>query len=344
MLGKKALVWLTIVLLVCGLFAGCGNNNEEVGTDDVKPTVVRLATVIASVHPTTDALKTFKANVEKRTEGRIEIQIFPDSQLGTWNEAFDATRRGEIQMATLNPMSATSSVPTFGALEGYFLFDDTQHAYRVLDGDGGQLLNESLDEFNLEGLGYFTTGFRQFSNNKRPINSLEDLKGLKIRGYSPIQIAAWESVGCNLTNVAWGELFTALQQKLIDGQETANVSFYTNKFYETQDYLSLTNHLYSCDMIYANKDFMASLDAADAEIIREEMKNAIDAQRKAVDDNEEAILNEMANDHGLTINEVPAETRAEMREIINAVVSKEIISKAGQDAYDRMLKSIEDER
>ncbi len=218
--------------------------------------------------------------VSEATDGRVVVEIYPGAQLGSVQDAFEMTRRGDIQMSIAATTLFTQTIPEFAVWDGFFMFDDAEHAYRVLDGVAGQELMKPLESFNMVGLGYMEIGFRNFSNSKRPIMKAEDVAGLKIRGYSPMQIKAWEAAGASLTNLAWAEVFTSLQQNLIDGQESAVSSFYNAKFYEAQKYLSLTNHIYTNWLWYANKEFMESLTPEDRAIIEAAAKEAIAYDRE----------------------------------------------------------------
>lgn len=166
---------------------------------------------------------------------------------------------------------------------------DYDHAFRFMDSPGGQKMLDAYQRMDLQGMGFFPTGFRQFTNNKRPIETVEDLKGLKIRGYSPVQIAAWEALGLNLTAVNWNELFTSMQQNLIDGQESALSSIFEQKFYEVQNYISLTSHLISSDILVCNQTWFDSLTSEDQNLITEAVANAVQYHRETLTSQEKFL-------------------------------------------------------
>ena len=192
---------------------------------------------------------------------------------------------------------------------------------------------DAYQQMDLQGMGFFPTGFRQFTNNKRPIETVEDLQGLKIRGYSPVQIAAWEALGLNLTAVNWNELFTSMQQSLVDGQESALSSIYEQKFYEVQDYISLTSHLISSDILVCNQAWFDSLSPEDQELITEAVENAVQYHRETLVEQEEAYVQSF-EEYGCQVNEVSQETRDEMKKIVDEVVNPTIVEMAGQETFD----------
>ena len=339
---------LLLVLIMLVSTSACGNSAAP-ATAGAEPTaekvVIKIATVISGESsPTIQALNMLKENIEAKSEGRIEVQLFPGGQLGTANETLDQCRNGDIQMITSNPLTLNTTITELATLDQYFLFDDAQHAYRFFDGEGGQFLLDAYQSMGLQGLGYFPLGFREMTNSKRPINTLEDLKGLKIRGYNPVQIAVWEAVGCNLSSVAWNELFSALQQNLIDGQEGAITSFSEARFYEVQKYVSMTNHLFSTDVLVANQAFMNGLSEDDRKLIEDELDVAFEWQQAQVLTLMEELVESLSADYGVEFNEVPAETIAQMKEIMGPISAKSIIEISGQETYDKVMAWVEDVR
>ncbi|AXI00142.1 TRAP transporter substrate-binding protein DctP [Sporosarcina sp. PTS2304] len=339
----KSLVCFALVILVGGILAACGGDSAKNTKGDKDTVEIQIAHDSGTDHPANKALAEFKKNVEDKSDGKIKVKVFPAAQLGTVTDTMEQTRRGDIQMSFGASTLFSQSIPEFAIWDSFYLFDDAEHAHRVLDGEAGKKLMESLEAKKLTGLGFMEIGFRNFSNNKRPIEKMEDVKGLKIRGYSPIQIKGWESLGVSLTNLAWPEVFTSLQQNLIDGQESATTSFYEMKFYEAQKYWSLTQHVYTDFLWYANKEFMDSLSDENRQLIEEEAKAAIDSERAMIAENEVETL-EKLKEAGINVNEVPLEERRKMGEVMNAAVKKDIIDKTGQELYDFVMEQVEAER
>ncbi len=333
-------------VLAVGVLAGCGGG-EEAGTEGgaaatvENPLEVKIATTISGeTSPALQALAKFETDVEAASEGRIDIIIFQGGQLGTESEAVDQARNGDIQMTTINPLSLSSNITQLATIEQYFLFESDEHALAFLAGDRGQELLSSFNQMGLQGVAYFPLGFRNLTNSKGPIETMDDLNGLKIRGYNPVQIAVWESVGASLSSVTWNELFTAMQQKLIDGQEGALTSFSESKFYEVQDYFTFTRHTFSTDILLANQTWLEGLHADDRAIIETALADAEAFQQQEMLDQNAALVAELT-ELGTNFAEVPADLLEEMRATMMPVTEASIVELAGQEEYDATMAAAE---
>lgn len=339
---KKAVKMVAVLLgisLTAGTLSGCAGTSKA----EDKVITVRIAHDNNVNTPLHKAFLKFEELVEERSDGKIDIILLPGGQMGSVQDTFEQCRRGDIEMSGSTTSNFTQAIPEFAAWESFYMFDDTDHAKRVFESEAGKKMMEPLDRMDLEGIGYMELGFRNFSNSKHAINSAADLKGLKIRGYNPIQIKAWESLEVNTTSVSWNELFTSLQQKLIDGQECATNSFYTEKFYEAQKYWSLTKHVFTNFLWYANKEFMNSLSDENRELILSCAQEAIDYNWELADKTEEETLQKLA-DTGFQINDVDIEARREMGETINAAIRQDIVSQCGEETYDMLMAAVKAER
>lgn len=200
---KRNCFLFILAALMVAMLAGCSNENADKNQINIK-----IGTVASENAPVSKALLKMKEELEEKSNGRFYVQIYFGGQLGGEQEMLELTRVGDIEMVTSQHLNVSGTIGTLAALESYFMFDDYDHAFRFMDSPGGQKMLDAYQRMDLQGMGFFPTGFRQFTNNKRPIETVEDLKGLKIRGYSPVQIAAWEALGLNLTAVCCcGECF-----------------------------------------------------------------------------------------------------------------------------------------
>lgn len=326
---KKRCLALFLSALMLAALAGCGAG----GNADDEKIVIKIGTVTSENAPISEALMGMKEELAEKSNGRIEVVLYFGGQLGGEQEMIELTRVGDIQMVTSNHLNISNTIRPLAALESYFLFDDYEHAFRFMDSEGGQVMLDAYQQMDLQGLGFFPTGFRQFTNNKRPIEAADNLKGLKIRGYSAVQIAAWEAVGVNLTSVAWNELFTAMQQNLVDGQESALSSIYEQKFYEVQKYISLTSHLISSDILVCNQPWLESLDPADRALITEAVGNAVAFHRENLVSQEDFYIQEFERS-GTQVNTISQAEKAVMKERIDAAVDPTIVALAGQENFD----------
>ena len=351
MFNKRILAMVLVVAMTLVAFAGCSKPAEkeepttpatteekeaEAPAEDVDPVTIKISTVLTESSPGYRSLAAFKDEVNATSEGKIEVMLFGNGQLGGAADGVEQIRTNDIQMLTLNPMGLNTTVPVLATLDNYFMFDDMDHAYRFFDGEGGQIIMDSFQSQGMQGLGILPIGFRQLTNNKRPVTTVADMNGLKLRGYNPVQIAAWESVGCNLSAVAWGELFTSLQQNLIDGQEGALTSFAEQRFYEVQDYVTITNHVFSTDVLVVGLEFYQGLSEENKAIIDAALANMFAENHATVVEETNALMSSLTTDHGTQFSEVSPEVKAELREKMSAVTEAAIIEICGQETFDQI--------
>lgn len=278
---NKKLLMIGLALIISlvttnGLFA---NGNEE---NTSKKRVMRIGIGLNEDHPQYKGLLKFKEELLKNTTN-IDVQLFANSQLGD-----DRTMMEGLQLGTLEG-TCPSTAPIAGfngdfkVFDFPFLFPNEQAADKVLDGEIGQELLDSLSEQGIKGLVYWENGFRNLTNREIPVRSPEDMKGLKIRTMeNPVHLAAFEALGANPTPMAFGELFTALQQKTVDGQENPIATIYFNKFYEVQGYTTLTKHVYSPWVFMTSQKFWDESTPEEQEAIMAAAKIARDHERELI--------------------------------------------------------------
>ena len=239
-------------------------------------------------------IDTFAKEVEKRTAGRYKVQTFYSGSLGGERESIEAVQLGTQELA----MSSTGPVPNFvpetKILDVPFLFRDKAHARAVLDGPIGQEMLAKFDAKGFKALAWGENGFRHMTNSKRDVKAPEDLKGLKMRTMeNPVHIAAYKGLGIVTTPMAFPEVFTALQQGTVDGQETPLSGIMAAKFDQVQKHLSLTGHVYSPCIFLMNKAAFDKLSAADKTAFVEAAKEAAKANRARVDQDDASGVTEL---------------------------------------------------
>ncbi|WP_345798637.1 TRAP transporter substrate-binding protein [Castellaniella sp. MT123] len=243
-------------------------------------TVLKAAHSSATSSTGHQAFEYMAQQLKQKTDGRITMQIFPSSQLGSEREQIESIQLGNLDMSFVSSAVLGAFNPQFFALDIPFMFKDRAGVYRVLDGKIGTQLMASLDKVGIKGLAYWENGFRQLTNNVRPIRSPKDLEGMKMRTMeNEVHIAAWKAEGANPAPLAFGELFTALQQGTFDAQEGPINLFYDMKFYEVQKYITRTNHVYSPWPLLINPDVYNSFSAKDREIFDQVVKDTTQYQR-----------------------------------------------------------------
>jgi tripartite ATP-independent transporter DctP family solute receptor len=229
----------------------------------------------------------FCEELEKRTTGRYKCQQFPNSALGGEREMIEAAQLGTLDVVNTSTGPVGNFVPEVNIVDIPFLFRDYDHARRTLDGPIGQELLAKFPAKGLVAIAWTANGFRHMTNSKRAINKPEDVKGLKIRSMqNKVHIQAFQSIGIQPTPMAFPELFTALQQGTVDGQENPIPVILSAKFAQVQKHLSLTGHVYSPSLIIVSPALWNKLSDADKAAFREAGKAGSAAQRKKVNDDE----------------------------------------------------------
>ena len=250
------------------------------------------------------AIDTFAREVEKRTNGRYKIQNFYSGAMGAERESIEAIQLGTHELTMTSSGPVPNFVPETRILDIPFLFRDKAHARAVLDGPIGQDLLAKFESKGIKALGWAENGFRHMTNSKRPVNTPEDLKGLKMRTMeNPVHIAAYKGFGIVPTPMAFTEVFTALQQGTVDGQENPLSVITAAKFEQVQKHLSLTGHVYSPAVLILSPKLWNSLNDADKAAFREAGKAASAAQRKKVNDDEASGIDQLRKE-GVTVSNV----------------------------------------
>jgi tripartite ATP-independent transporter DctP family solute receptor len=224
--------------------------------------------------------------LKQKSGGKLDLKIFADSQLGTFQAAIAGVRGGTIDMAVSGSGNFTGLVPLIGILDLPYLFAGTEHAYKVLDGPVGQSLLAKLEPLGMKGLAFWDNGWRQMTNSKHPIKAPGDVKGLKMRTTgSPAHIEAFKELGANPVPMPIAELYTALEMKTVDAQEHPIGVFYSSKFYEVQKHVSLTYHAYSALILVMNKAKFDGLSPELQKAVLEAAHEGAQYQRKLNNEN-----------------------------------------------------------
>lgn len=232
--------------------------------------------------------------LKAKTNGALDLKIFTDSQLGTFQAAIAGVRGGTIDMAVSGSGNFTGLEPLIGVFDIPYLFKDSAHAYKVLDGQVGQQILAKLEPLGLKGLAFWDNGWRQMTNSKHPITKPEDVKGLKMRTTgSPAHIEAFKELGANPVPMPIAELYTALEMKTVDAQEHPLGVFYSSKFYEVQKHVSLTYHAYSALVLVMNKAKFDALPPAQQQAVREAALEGAKYQRQLNADNIAGIVKDL---------------------------------------------------
>ena len=251
------------------------------------PLTLRWAHFAPEDHPANVAAKQFAANVEKRTNGAIKVQIFPNNVLGGPPEQAQQVKLGTIDMGLPTQGQLDKFVLAFGAVMLPFIWDSPQHCYRTLDGPVMQWLAPLAEKQGFVLLHNWDYGFRNVTNSVRPVNTPDDIKGLKIRTPPELQVqASMEACGAIVQAIAFPELYLALSQKVVDGEENPVPVIWFSKFYEVQKHLALTRHIYNNMIHTVGVNTWKKLTPQQQEIFREESATSGNLMRKLISDGE----------------------------------------------------------
>lgn len=307
---KVGAVLVAMVLAVSAV--GCsggqkpaGGNQASNGGDQGKTYVIKFGHGSAESNARQKAALKFKEIVESKTNGKVKVEVYPNEVLGSEREMLESVQLNNIQMTAGGTGVYAGFYNKIGAIELPYMFDNFEQAWKVLDGPIGQELAEPLKEKGIHILAYWENGFRNITNNIRPINKPEDLKGIKIRTPEiPMTLSIFKALGANPTAMPFGELYMALQQKTVDGQENPLTNIYASKFYEVQKYLSLTKHQYSPLPLAISEEFWKSLPQEYQEIVQQAANEAGDYHRSLIKEDDQKLATELKN-KGMEVNTPP---------------------------------------
>ena len=269
--------------------------------------VIKLGSGVAPDHPENIGGRKIKELVEKKAGDRVEVQLFTDNQLGDQRNMVEQMRLGTLEVTWVTVGFFGSYEPILNVIESGYLFRDSWHSYKVFDGPMGEEIRVLVEKHGVKLLGYWEAGLRHITNSVRPIRTPEDLKGLKIRTpQAKYHLNTLKYMGANPVAMSFGELYTAMQQKVVDGQENPVSNIYKSKFYEVQKYISLTGHLHLTHMVMYSAKLWDTLPPDLQKIVRESVVESQETQRKAVRDDDATLL-EQLKAKGMQANEADRE-------------------------------------
>lgn len=284
-------------------------------------------------HPAEIGAQKFADLIAEKSGGKIKVKVFAGGVLGGDQQTVSALQGGTIEMTALNSGILGSHVKEMAIYDFPFLFANSQEVDTVVDGPFGQGLHKKLEEKGIVGLGYWELGFRNITNGVRPINKVEDIAGLKLRVIpNPINLDWVKALGANPVPLAWPEVYTALEQKAIDGQENPVTVIQANKLNEVQKHLALTNHVYNPQSMIISKKVWDTFSADEKKAFQDAANEAIAHQRKVSREQTATALDALKKS-GMQVTELPAEEVAKLREKMKPVVATHAAA-VGQETVD----------
>jgi len=294
-------------------------------------------TAAGKTDPYAITARQFKKALEAEAPGQFEVQFFPNRQLGDEKEMLEGLSFGTLDSAVITNSPISRIALPFQINDMPFIYANKQQAYKVLDGPNGQRLMKILEAKNIMGFGFAEGGYRQMINNVRPVLSPEDVAGIKWRVMpNPVYIGMFRSLGGNAVPMAWGEVFTAMQQGTIDGLEIPIAVIYNNHYFEVAKYLSVTKHTYSALGILMSKRRYNSLTPDQQIAVKKAARKAINEERRMNTENVKILIDKI-KEKGMKVNQVrdPKAFRAKVKPVYD-----KFRSTIGSELFDSVLAEV----
>ena len=289
---------------------------------DIKERTIKFTLNGPEGHPAIAGMKKFGELVSAKSGGKIKVNLFYNGTLGSDQAVVSAMKGGTIEMSVMNSGILASEAKELAIFDFPFLFANDKESDAIVDGPVGKKMHALLEQKGLVGLAYWELGYREITNSKRAMTKVEDIEGLKLRVIpNPINVAWVKALGANPTPLPFPEVYGALEQKAIDGQENPVSVIAASKFWEVQKYIALTNHQYNPQSVLFSKKVWDALSAAEKKVIADSANEATVVQRKEARAAVAANL-DLLKKNGMTVTEfAPAEV-AKLREKMKPVIAQ----------------------
>ena len=296
---------------------------------------IKFATQNPKGHPLVIGMEKFAEIVTAKSGGKIKVNMFPGGVLGGDAPNVSALQGGTLEMVSMNSGILASQVKEFAVYDFPFQFANGKEADAVVDGPFGKMMHAKLQDKGMVGLTYWELGFRNMTNSKRPINTVADLAGLKIRVIpNPINLDWVKALDANPTPMAFPEVYAALESKALDGQENPLSVVLANKFFEVQKHLTLTNHQYNPQSVIISKKFWDKLNADEKKLIGDAAVEAGKYQRQVAREAATTALDTLKK-AGMQVTELPPAEMDKLRDKMRPVIAKYAVS-VGQETVQAM--------
>lgn len=303
------------------------------------PTVIKIAHPNVPQHPMGQCFEKFKELVETRSDGKFRVDIYDSSKFGNFDSVVQGLQMNMLQMGSASTPNLSPFSDSFLIYDLPFLFPNYESTDLITDGPIGMGAAKALESSGIIGLGYIEIGFRNIWNNQKTIKTMADAKGLKIRSTpSKAHIATLKALGMNPTPISWGEVYTALQQKTVDGIDIDLNLAWFNNFPEVNNNLTIVNSLYSPHLVMMSKKFMDSLSPEDKKMMLDTFQEVKLYERKLIRDGEKEIMAKLA-DKGVSVTVLSDEERAKWAEA-TAGVYKQFEERIGKDLIEEVKATV----
>ncbi|MDO7787700.1 TRAP transporter substrate-binding protein [Desulforamulus aquiferis] len=321
---KKLAVLVALVVVFSLALVGCGSSekSQEQGADEGKKITIRLAHPMAPGNNVTIGYEKFKEIVEQKSNGQVEVQLYGNTVLGSDRVTMESVQKGTLEMASSSSPNMANFSSKFMVFDLPYITspENQEKLYKALDeGELGKYFTQVSEEIGLKPIMFSEYGYRNFVTAKKEVISPEDLKNLKLRTTdSPVEVAVAKALGANPTPIAWGEVYTALQQGTIDGQGNTFGLLYSAKHHEASKFAIDSEHNYSMHILMINKKFFDELPQNIQDILVESGKEALDYQRK-ISAELEAKAKQDFIAAGIKVHDLTPEEKAKFKEATKEV-------------------------
>ncbi len=333
---KKILSCLTLPVIAFALVS-CNSGDDNSSKDKVE---IKIAHGTSESYHMHRSMEKFKEILEE--DENYSVSIYPSSQFGNDIEMIAAVKNGDLTMAVPPSSFLTDEVPDIALIELPYVFEDRDVALGTLDGPWGQNQLDALKDSNLLGMGYLENGLRHLTNSKRVVRTPEDLDGLKLRTMQvPAHVYLWNDLGATAEGAPFSELYTNLSTKVFNGQENPIAHIYSQKFYEVQDYITLTGHVYTAYLPVMDLNYWNSLTEEQQTTINEAFLEAKQYQLEIILEEEGGQLEEIAQNttYPTEIIELTSEEKKAFMEAAKPTLNH-YRNELGEDAFDNFMKAI----
>lgn len=350
---KKALSLVLSLAMVFSL-AACGNSSSDPSGENPPADstssgggasssgevyTLRFAHGSSTTEPIHLAAEYMKEQLAERSNGALQVEIYPSATLADQVPAAEMMMDGTLAFFGGSVVAMESFIDAFKIVDLPYLVSDYETADMLYGGEIGQQLSDMLPEIGIYNLGWCEYGFRNTYNNVRPIETAEDMKGLKIRSIeSSISVDMWSAFGADPTVMGWSEVYSGLNMGTVDGADGPNTLFQSAKMEEVVTYMSTTQHMYTPGVILASKSIMDSLPTELWELVQEVGQEAAEMMKETTRTSQEEAAEAMA-ENGLIINEVSPEVRSELAELCSGIYeeNRDII---GAEFFDQVMEAL----
>jgi|SRR5699024_4795282 len=333
-----------LLLVACGATMSEGDQKETESADNDSGDAItlKLGHVFAENDITHKSSEKLAELAEEYSDGEIIVDVYSNSQLGEEKDLVEGVDLGTIDIALSSNAVVTNFIPSLVYWDLPYLIDSTDHIDRIVDSEVGELLDQTFESNNFKNLGVQYGGFRQITNSLNPIEKIEDFDGINLRVLeSEVMLDTFNNLpGVKTQNMAFSELYSGLQQGVVNAQENPINLIYSMKFQEVQDYLSITNHFYTTRYFLMNFDKYDSLSKKQQDALTKATEEAMEYHKQELFDDEESILEEL-KEEGMEINEVSNDFIEDFRSIMEEKVYTDYYEKIGDGDEEKGKEIIE---